>query len=211
MNEVIRMNQTSRTAADLVTAARELFAEHGYDGASIRAITQRAGANLGAITYHFGSKDALYEAAMESVAEPMRNHLREAAGSTGTALDRIDRMVRAMFEYLRTNPAMPRLLTQQLASIRPLPGPARNTLRANIGLMASLIAEGQQDGSIRPGDPTLMALSIGSQPIFLNLVRQALREGVEIDQDDPAIGRDVVESVAHFVRAGLTNQSGAKR
>ncbi|KPJ96292.1 MAG: hypothetical protein AMS18_01115 [Gemmatimonas sp. SG8_17] len=204
------MNQSRGTAADLVAAARELFAEHGYTGASIRAITQRAGANLGAITYHFGSKDALYEAAIESVAEPMRSHLRDAAGSAGTPLERIDRMVRAMFQYLQANPAMSRLLTQQLASVRPLPGPALNTLRANIGLMASLIAEGQQDGSIRPGDPTLMALSIGSQPIFLNLVRQALREGVEIDQDDPATGKEVVESVAHFVRAGLTNQSGAK-
>jgi len=204
------MNQSEGTAADLVTAARELFAEHGYDGASIRAITQRAGANLGAITYHFGSKDALYEAAMESVTGPMRSHLRDAAGSDGAPLDRIDRVVRAMFQYLQGNPAVPRLLTQQLASIRPLPRPALDTLRANIGLMASLIAEGQQDGSIRPGDPTLMALSIGSQPIFLNLVRQALREGVEIDQDDPTTGREVVESVAHFVRAGLTNQSGVK-
>ena len=34
--------------------------------------------------------------------------------------------------------------------------------------------------------------------------------GVEIDQDDPTTGKEVVESVAQFVRAGLTNQSGAK-
>ncbi len=204
------MNQSTGTAAELVAAARELFAAHGYDGASTRAITQRAGANLGAITYHFGSKDALYEAVLESVAEQMRSRLRDAAGSAGAPLDRIDRLVRAMFQYLQENPTLPRLLTQQLASVRPLPRPARNTLRANIGLMVSLIAEGQQDGSIRTGDPTLMALSIGSQPIFLNLVRRALREGVEIDQDDPATGREVVESVVQFVRAGLTNQTLAK-
>ena len=46
----------------LLLAARDLFAQHGYDGTSVRDITARAKANLGAITYYFGSKEALFYA-----------------------------------------------------------------------------------------------------------------------------------------------------
>jgi len=191
------------TAQALVEAALELFAEKGYEGASVRAITRRAGANLGAITYHFGSKDRLYEAAFVSVAEPFREHLKDAVATSDPPLDRIEALVRAWYSYLSEHPSFSRVLLQHLASARPMPEAGRRVMRANLDLIASVIAAGQRDGSIRQGDARLMALSIGSQPMFLSLVRHALREGAEIDQDDPATGRELVESVVRFVRAGL--------
>lgn len=41
-------------------AAEQLFAAHGYDGTSIRAIAQAAGANLATLTHYWGSKSALF-------------------------------------------------------------------------------------------------------------------------------------------------------
>lgn len=52
------------TKARLLEAAGEEFAEKGFEGATIRSISQRAGANLAAINYHFGDKEHLYEAAL---------------------------------------------------------------------------------------------------------------------------------------------------
>ena len=53
----------------LLEAATSAFAEHGYAGGSVRAITRAAGANQAAITYHFGGKDELYRAVLrEAVA-----------------------------------------------------------------------------------------------------------------------------------------------
>lgn len=46
----------------LLDAAERLFAEHGIDGTSMRAITQVAGTSLSAANYHFGSKDELVRA-----------------------------------------------------------------------------------------------------------------------------------------------------
>ena len=60
------------TPAALIHAARPIFATHGFDGASVRAITTAAGANLGAITYHFGSKRDLYLACLEAAWESLR-------------------------------------------------------------------------------------------------------------------------------------------
>jgi len=47
------------TRRRLLDAAEEIFAERGYAAASMRAITQRAGASVSAANYHFGSKEAL--------------------------------------------------------------------------------------------------------------------------------------------------------
>ncbi len=53
-----RSTETTRTA--LIKAATSVFAEYGYDGGSVRLITQRAMANQAAVNYHFGGKDGLY-------------------------------------------------------------------------------------------------------------------------------------------------------
>ncbi|PKK12150.1 TetR/AcrR family transcriptional regulator [Thermomonospora sp. CIF 1] len=48
------------TRRRLLEAARELFAEHGYDHVSVRAIAARAEANVALVNRYFGSKAALF-------------------------------------------------------------------------------------------------------------------------------------------------------
>ncbi|RII14010.1 HTH-type transcriptional repressor AcnR [Streptomyces sp. YIM 130001] len=62
---------TSDTRTQLLDAAEHLFAENGYRGTSIRAITRLAGANLAAVGYHFGSKAELMAAVARRVIEPI--------------------------------------------------------------------------------------------------------------------------------------------
>lgn len=50
--------------AQILLAARELFAEQGFDRASMRAIAARAGVDAGLIYYHFKGKDDLLKAAL---------------------------------------------------------------------------------------------------------------------------------------------------
>ncbi len=63
----MRMNiQANHSTKDkILDAAEELFAGAGYQSTSLRAITGRAGVNLAAVNYHFGSKEALIEAVIE--------------------------------------------------------------------------------------------------------------------------------------------------
>ncbi|HOZ48269.1 MAG TPA: CerR family C-terminal domain-containing protein [Candidatus Hydrogenedentes bacterium] len=55
------------TKLALITAAGELFAEHGLEGTSVRAIAEKAGTNVAAINYHFGSKENLHAEVMRYV------------------------------------------------------------------------------------------------------------------------------------------------
>ena len=59
------------TRTKILDAAERLFAEHGYSGTSVRAITDLAGVNLAAVGYHFGSKAELLAAVARRVVEPM--------------------------------------------------------------------------------------------------------------------------------------------
>lgn len=79
-----------------------------------------------------------------------------------------------------------------------------SVLENNIKLIAGLIREGQESGSIIAGDPTLLALSVVAQPLYYTLVRNPLREVVGLDRGDPETQSRVVEHVVTFVRRGLT-------
>src|SRR5205085_10952119 len=59
----------------------DVFGLSGFEGATTRQIAREAGANLAAIVYHFGSKEALHTA----VAEHVANHMLAAAGPTMAA------------------------------------------------------------------------------------------------------------------------------
>jgi AcrR family transcriptional regulator len=205
------MTQRTGTARSLLDAARELFIANGYDGASVRAITSRAQANLGAVTYHFGSKGALYEAVAESVMTPLRDHLVGIARSGQPPLDRVEALLRGFFEYLRDHPEPARLMVQQLASGRPAPDAVSRIIRTNHDTLTQVLAEGQADGTIRDGNPRFLALSIIAQPVWLTLVRHLLQQTIGIDQDERNTRRDLVETTVRFVRAGLSAQSEARR
>lgn len=62
---------TPDTRTQLLDAAERLFAERGFRGTSVRAITDLAGANLAAVGYHFGSKAELLSAVVRRVVEPI--------------------------------------------------------------------------------------------------------------------------------------------
>ena len=58
----VRVLAVDETRGKLIEAAGHEFAEKGFDGATVRSICERAGANLAAVNYHFGDKEGLYVA-----------------------------------------------------------------------------------------------------------------------------------------------------
>ena len=75
----------AETRERVLEVAERLFAERGLDAVSIRDIIAAAGANLGAINYHFGTKDGLIEAVFE----------RRLVPSTQERLRALEAVVRA--------------------------------------------------------------------------------------------------------------------
>jgi AcrR family transcriptional regulator len=94
------------TRQALLNTAEKLFAEYGVEGTSVRDITTAAKANLGAINYHFGSKDQLVMEVFARRLEPLNRErlarldaLEKAAGKRKLKLEEIvEAVVRPIVE-----------------------------------------------------------------------------------------------------------------
>ncbi|SLN76313.1 HTH-type transcriptional repressor NicS [Oceanibacterium hippocampi] len=84
MSQARRSSAGEESRSRILDAAEALFADHGYDGVSIRQITEAAGVQTSMVNYYFGSKDALWSA----VFERRSAHLGESRRSRLDALER---------------------------------------------------------------------------------------------------------------------------
>jgi AcrR family transcriptional regulator len=71
------MEHAAATRDTLLDAAESLFADQGIQAASLRSITKEAGANLAAVHYHFGSKEALVRAVFVRRLAPIKEERRK--------------------------------------------------------------------------------------------------------------------------------------
>ena len=194
---------TPATPERLLDAGRALFAQRGFDGASVRAITEAAGANLGAVTYHFESKREFYCEVAERVLSPLRQAVTEAAATSAPPIERIEAVVNAFFELLEQSPDLPHFMLQEVAQGTEPARPVLMTMRHVLQTLSDVIREGQEDGSTRDCDPALTAISIVSQPVHLTLVRRHLIMAAGLDLDDASVRKSVRRHVLEFVRAAL--------
>jgi AcrR family transcriptional regulator len=201
----------SDSRARLLEAARALFARNGYEGTSVRAITGRAKANLGAVTYHFGSKEALYHAVIEQFIVPVAERLAAISASDEPALSRLETVLRELLKQTAAHPEMPALMIREMASERPVPPPMAKNVRRNAESIGRIIADGQREGTIRPGLPQFLALAVAAQPLFLALAGRAIQQALGADPKDPQIRARLDEQVVETVLAGLASTSGERR
>ncbi|MFY9346086.1 MAG: TetR/AcrR family transcriptional regulator [Planctomycetota bacterium] len=85
------------TKTTILDAAESLFAEHGFAATSLRELTARAGANLAAVNYHFGSKDDLAVAVLTRRIGPVNAERRARLDALGQRAT-VEAIVRAFLE-----------------------------------------------------------------------------------------------------------------
>ena len=196
------------TVSRLLATSRRLFAERGYHGTSIRLITRRARTNLGAVTYHFGSKEALYHAMLTQIAEPLVEAVEAAAAAPGGVPQRIEAIIRAYFEYFERCPELPAILVHELALGRRLPAPVRQALGRLVPTLVATVEEGQRSGCIAPGPPIPYVLSIIAQPFYFSTVRRAVADLLGPDAERPDFRAHLISHAVAFARRGLAPPSG---
>ncbi|WP_184669645.1 TetR/AcrR family transcriptional regulator [Rhodanobacter sp. A1T4] len=88
---IVPVNSSNSTKERILGAAESLFAQRGFDGASLRQLTSAAGVNLAAVNYHFGSKEKLVEQIFRRRLDALNNSRLEAlalvAGKENTTIE----------------------------------------------------------------------------------------------------------------------------
>ncbi|NLT24907.1 MAG: TetR/AcrR family transcriptional regulator [Syntrophorhabdus sp.] len=118
----IKQSDASKTKESLLKTAERLFAEHGYDGVGMRALADEARVNLGAATYHYGSKEKLYKETVMLCFRPineermrlLRQAEKEAKGEPVPVETIIDCMLRPPFMAALEHPYFPALFSRNL-------------------------------------------------------------------------------------------------
>lgn len=114
LNFVPEMSQPKNIR--ILEVAEKLFAEKGFDGASIRDIAAEAGANVSMISYYFGSKENLMKAIIRQKIDETIKTLEEVAGDTTTTpVEKIEIFITRFVSYKLRAPQFSRILmTEQL-------------------------------------------------------------------------------------------------
>lgn len=112
--------RTARASADptrdrILAAALDLFSERSFDGATTRAIAERAGVTQPLLNYHFSSKDELWRAAVDGLFEELnRSQTERSRGLRGVDdATRARLMIREFIWFSARNPQLHRIITQE--------------------------------------------------------------------------------------------------
>ena len=135
---------TTREA--LLLAATQLFAEQGYAGARVREIAERAGANVAAINYHFGGKQALYLEVLRRQASVRIERYPLPAADAQHSQQALHRAIEALLSRMLAfddAAVLPRLMVRELAAptdalpamVRDLIAPQLSQLQARVRQM----------------------------------------------------------------------------
>lgn len=97
------------TKQRLIEAAEELFADEGFDRVSVRDITTKAGANVAAVNYHFGSREGLVAVVLTRYINPVNEERlarldaleRRAAGKPVAMEEILDAFIRPFATQVR--------------------------------------------------------------------------------------------------------------
>lgn len=131
----------------IIKAAETLFAQHGYEGTSVRDIAREAGVNVAMISYYFKSKEGLLEAVMLARIAVGRMEIEHLLNDkTLDALTKVERVIDGLVVRMMTNKNFHRIsMRAQLNDEHDgLNSMLAVQKKRNLELITKLIAEGQK-------------------------------------------------------------------
>jgi AcrR family transcriptional regulator len=188
-----------KTRQRLLEVAGEVFAEHGYQNATVREICKRADANVAAINYHFGDKKGLYS-------ETLRYWVRESLtkyppnmgiNETSTPQQKLFAYVRSFFWRIfdegRPSWYGKLMAREMIEPTHALEECAKETMRPTTELLRQIIRELLPDGTneqIRRA-----SLSVIGQMVFYHHCRPV----IDKLYPDVCYSREEIDKLAEHV------------
>jgi AcrR family transcriptional regulator len=191
------------TRARLLVTARKLFGNKGFRGASVREITASAGANLGAVTYHYGSKANLYAEVMDRLFDQLAARIEQASAADAAPTERMRAVGAAVFGFFTQAPDVPRLIVHQLSLGAPPPEAILRHVRRILAAVERVVQAGQDRGDFRPVEPVLIAFSLISQSVWFALAGSTIGPAVFPGVDRTALARKIENHIADVVTRAL--------
>lgn len=196
------------TTERLLDTAERLFGMHGYDGVGMRMLAEEAKVNLGATTYHFGSKEALYIETFMRRFRPanverlgmLREAEAEAKGKPLTVERIVHCMIRPPFLQGLAHPNSHALLARNLLMPPPfLHAAIHRELKPNVEAFIT---------ALRRTLPYVPEDMIRFRVIFSmgSLLMFTAQRGAMGPARNPKFDESILEELVRFISAGLQSE-----
>lgn len=187
---------SAQTKDRLFEIALDLFAEGGYEGTTTREICKRAGVNVAALNYHWGSKESLWHAACEWAGQSLVQTVQPALDLSRNPAEIVEEVVGACFDALVVDPRPIRIITWASMQAHSIDfGAAAERFQPFVRLGMSFIEGWVEAGLIADIDHEVVLALWWGQMLVAFIDEPGHRVFFGVDYSDPAH--------ASRIRAGL--------
>ena len=199
-----------RTRRRLLQAAVRLFSERGYHGVSVDQIVAAARVNKRMVYHYFGSKEAIYRAALVNVYNRIVAAEFHATENKASPHEKLARLIRSYFDFLDKNPEFTRLIQWENSERGRHIAKQKHLLSKDpfLDRFRQIIKEGISSGQFRRdlNVPHLLIHCIGLCFIY-HSNRFSLSQGLSMDLGDPKERAKGLHQILTLIFAGISAPS----
>ena len=174
-----RKEQKEKRRQEILAVSLDIFIKKGYTATKIEDIAQTVGMSMGLLFHYFESKEKLYEELIKIGRTRPKTILDDI---NGEPIEFFETAVRDIVQYVKTKPFVAKMfvLMSQAKGNEAVPESVKKLLADNDAFDFSVekIKRGQQNRSIREGDPITLALTFWG-------ALQGIAEQMAINPDFP--------------------------
>lgn len=155
----------------ILEAARSVMSQRPYKMPTAREIAAAAGVDPALVSYHFGTKSELYEAALAAAYERIEAAMVEAlAKSYASVEEKVRAAIRAHAVALRADPYAPILAATVVTERGGHPDSLREFSARMFALLGALIDEVRAVRPMRDANPTFVLTSVGGMNEYFFII-----------------------------------------
>jgi len=196
MSQAVLQGKRARTKAQnraaILDAAREVFAELGYDAAGVRDVIGRTGLASGTFYNYFPDKESVFRAVLDVSAQEVRRRLRAVRAGARSLEAFVGDAYRAWFEFLIEDRLMFELMQRNAGTIRSLFGDP--ILGAGVQELLDDLNAAIDRGEMPPLDADYMAGAMAGV---------ALEVGVRMTEREPADAEGAARFATELFLGGI--------
>lgn len=184
---------------EIIEAAMQVFIEQGFAAAKLDDVAKRAGIVKGTLYRYYDTKEDLFRAVVQFTVEAHLQVLEQAANAFRGSLRELVPVLLIRAAEQMGHSQVPALARLVISESRSFPDLARiwhdNVVARMLSLLTGLIAEAQERGEVRPGDPKVHAFSIVGPIVMALLFHEVLDTASNHAPDLGTLARQHAETV----------------
>ena len=188
----------------ILKAAEEVFAQEGYEKASIRAIARRSRLNSALIYYYFQDKKGLYQTLLEESFRELGERLQSTLGKESDPVERLSAFIELYIRFLMEKRQLAKIMHRELgrddALIKTL---TQKYIANNFALISQSLVEGVHERRLRPLDVPLTTITLVGMMAFYFISFPIISRLLEIKDYDEAFAARLTEHTKNLFFHGV--------